>query len=73
MDVSVRKLKVTWMDNYDTTPMSILMIGAYTDEDIVKFLGLNLQDVEWYEIEDLDDPKNTKGDINNENKETKEP
>ena len=42
MDVSVRKLKVTWMDNYDTTPMSILMIGAYTDEDIVNFLGLNL-------------------------------
>lgn len=73
MDVSVRKLKVTWKDNYDTTPMSILMIGAYTDEDIVNFLGLNLQDVEWYEIEDLDEPKKTKGDINNENKETKEP
>lgn len=73
MDVSVRKLKVTWMDNYDTTPMSILMIGAYTDEDIVNFLGLNLQDVEWYEIEELDEPKNTKRRYNNENKETKEP
>ena len=54
MDKYYKRWKVTCKEVGNDSILTPEVWGYYTEEDVIKHLGLDKDGIEWYKIEDLD-------------------
>ena len=54
MEKNYKRWKMTWKEVGDDIIYTYNVWGFLTKEDVIKYFGLDEEDVEWYKIEYLD-------------------